>query len=75
MTVHPPEPVGGATPSSSRHARWAIAVGALIILLVGLVLLYLLLQATNNTALYERNYATLFTLNVAVATMLLCGIL
>ena len=59
---------------SSRHLRWAVAVGATIIVVVGLILLYLLLQATNNRDLYERNYGTLFTINVAVASLLLCGI-
>ncbi|QDL56237.1 sensor histidine kinase [Rhodoferax aquaticus] len=42
--------------------------------LIGLVLLFLLTQATNNRELYERNYAWLFTINVAVAAMLLCGV-
>ena len=38
---------------------------------IGLVLLFLLTQATNNRQLYERNYARLFTLNVVVAALLL----
>ena len=38
---------------------------------IGLVLLFLLTQATNNRDLYERNYARLFTLNVVVASLLL----
>jgi nitrogen fixation/metabolism regulation signal transduction histidine kinase len=42
--------------------------------LVGLVLLFLLTQATNNRELYERNYARLFVLNVVVAASLLVAI-
>ncbi|OGA98969.1 MAG: PAS domain-containing sensor histidine kinase [Burkholderiales bacterium RIFCSPHIGHO2_12_FULL_61_11] len=38
---------------------------------LGLVLLFLLTQATGNRELYERNYALLFGLNVAVAGLLL----
>lgn len=41
---------------------------------IGLVLLYLLTQATTNRAMYEQNYARLFTLNVVVAASLLLGI-
>ncbi|MEI6804219.1 MAG: ATP-binding protein [Burkholderiales bacterium] len=69
-----PEVVAPAARFSSRHLRWAIAVGAVVMVLVGLILLYLLLEATNNRDLYERNYATLFTINVAVAALLFCGI-
>ena len=59
---------------SSRRVRRAVALGALSMVLMGLVLLYMLLQATNNRDLYERNYATLFYINVAVAALLLLGI-
>jgi len=38
------------------------------------VLLYMLMQATNNRDLYERNYALLFSINVAVASLLLLAI-
>ncbi|WP_096696664.1 ATP-binding protein [Polaromonas sp. AER18D-145] len=38
---------------------------------LGLVLLFLLTQATGNRELYERNYVLLFGLNVAVAALLL----
>jgi nitrogen fixation/metabolism regulation signal transduction histidine kinase len=41
---------------------------------IGMVLLYMLMQATNNRELYEVNYARLFTINVAVAAMLLGAI-
>jgi nitrogen fixation/metabolism regulation signal transduction histidine kinase len=38
---------------------------------IGIVLLFLLAQATNNRELYERNYGRLFILNVVVAGVLL----
>ncbi len=54
----------------ARARRWAVGVGAAFITAIGLVLMFLLAQATNNRALYERNYARLFGLNVVVATLL-----
>ena len=60
--------------SSSRALRWMIASGALTMVVIGLVLLYLLMQATNNREMYERNYARLFTINVVVACLLLASI-
>ena len=59
----------------SRALRWTIGVGVAAVSGVGLVLLFLLTQATNNRELYERNYARLFTLNVVVATVLLLVII
>lgn len=56
---------------SSRAVRWAIGVGAAVMSGIGLVLLFLLTLATNNRALYERNYAWLFGVNVLVAVLLL----
>ena len=38
---------------------------------IGLVLLFLLTQATTNRDMYERNYARLFGLNMVVASFLL----
>ncbi|WP_088959144.1 ATP-binding protein [Variovorax sp. HW608] len=38
---------------------------------IGLVLMFLLAQATNNRAFYERNYARLFGINVVVAVVLI----
>lgn len=60
---------------SSRALRHAVAAGAAIMVLIGLILLFLLTQATNNRELYERNYAWLFTINVAVASLLLGAVL
>jgi nitrogen fixation/metabolism regulation signal transduction histidine kinase len=55
----------------SRALRWTIGVGIAIIVAIGLVLLFLLTQATDNREMYERNYARLFAINVVVAAMLL----
>ena len=64
-----------ATPTPySRALRRAVALGAVIMVVIGLVLLYMLMQATNNRELYEQNYARLFTINVAVASLLLAAI-
>ncbi|RZL89822.1 MAG: HAMP domain-containing protein [Variovorax sp.] len=50
--------------------RWAIGVVAALVTAIGLVLMFLLAQATNNRAFYEQNYARLFALNVVVAVLL-----
>ncbi len=55
--------------------RWTVALGAIAMVIIGLVLLYLLTQATNNRELNEKNYAHLFTFNLAVAGTLLVAIL
>jgi nitrogen fixation/metabolism regulation signal transduction histidine kinase len=54
-----------------RTLRWLIGLGLTAMVAVGLVLLFLLTQATTNRDLYERNYARLFVLNVVVACLLL----
>lgn len=59
---------------SSRAMRWTVALGAVTMLVIGLVLLYLLMQATNNRELSEQSYALLFKINVAVAGILLAAI-
>ena len=56
---------------SSPAFRWAIGVGVGAIVALGLVLLFLLTQATDNRDLYERNYARLLVLNIVVAALLL----
>ncbi len=43
-------------------------------MVIGLVLLYLLTQATNNREINEQNYARLFTVNVVVASALFAAI-
>lgn len=59
----------------SRALRWTMATGLAAMVAVGLVLLFLLTQATTNREMYERNYARLFVLNVVVAGLLLAVIL
>ena len=56
---------------SSPALRWTVGVGAGMVLALSLVLLFLLTQATGNRELYERNYARLLVLNIAVAVLLL----
>jgi len=58
----------------SKALRWTLAILVAIVVAIGLVLLFLLTQATDNRAMYERNYARLFTLNVVVAVVLLAVI-
>ena len=55
--------------------RLTVALGAVAMVVIGLVLLYLLMQATNNQELSEQNYALLFKINMAVASVLLVAIL
>jgi nitrogen fixation/metabolism regulation signal transduction histidine kinase len=55
---------------STRAFRWAVGVGAAVIVAIGIVLFFLLAQATNNRELYERNYGRLFVINMIVAAML-----
>ncbi len=66
-----PPHASGALRQQSRALRWTVGVGLAAMTAIGLVLLFLLTQATNNRELYERNYARLFTLNVVVAGLLL----
>ncbi len=67
-------PIAAPPRGSSRNMRLAISLGAALMVLIGLVLLYMLTQATNNREMYEQNYARLFTVNVVVAGGLLLGI-
>ena len=60
-----------ASIKSSPAFRWTVGVGAGAVLALSLVLLFLLTQATGNRELYERNYARLLVLNIAVALLLL----
>ncbi|MDO9406220.1 MAG: ATP-binding protein [Polaromonas sp.] len=56
---------------SSPAFRWTVGVGAGAMVALGLVLMFLLTQATGNRELYERNYARLLVLNIVVAVLLL----
>ena len=58
-----------------RKLRKATAGGiGVIALAVGLVMLFLLTQATGSGDFYERNYERLFTLNVVIASVLALAI-
>ncbi|SFU99199.1 multi-sensor signal transduction histidine kinase [Polaromonas sp. YR568] len=63
--------VSGGSLKSSKAFRWTVGVGIGTIVALGLVLMFLLTQATGNRELYERNYTLLLILNVAVAGLLL----
>jgi nitrogen fixation/metabolism regulation signal transduction histidine kinase len=56
---------------SSSAFRWGVGVAGSVIVAIGIVLLFLLTQATNNRELYERNYGRLFAINMVVAGVLL----
>ena len=56
---------------SGFQLRWLLVISAAVVLALGLVLLFLLTQATDNRELYERNYRQLFGLNVVVASLLM----
>ena len=60
---------------STRAFRWAVGVAVAVIVAIGIVLMFLLTQATNNRELYERNYNLLLIVNIVVAGVLLLVIL
>ncbi len=64
-------PAGRFSVRHSRTLRWTVGAGLAVTVAVGLVLLFLLTQATTNRDMYERNYGRLFVLNVVVAILLL----
>ncbi|HZV92924.1 MAG TPA: ATP-binding protein [Caldimonas sp.] len=51
-------------------SRWAWIASTVAALAAGLVLAFLLSNATNDPSLYERHYVWLFWLNVALASVL-----
>ena len=67
-------PTSSTAQRKSRALRWTIGFGLTAMVAVGLVLLFLLTQATSNRDLYERNYKVLFAVNVVVASLLLLAI-
>ena len=71
MTAALDAPDQAAVLKRSRAFRWAMGVGMSVAAAIGLVLIFLLTLATGNRELYERNYALLFGLNVALAALLL----
>ena len=75
MTSTGGTPLGRDPARKSRAVRWAIMVGVASMLSMGLVLMFMLTQATNNRALYEENYARLFAVNMVVAVLLFAVLL
>ena len=69
-TDSPGRPRASPAARRARAMRWAIGAIAALVTAVGLVLMFLLAQATNNRDFYERNYARLFGINVVVAAIL-----
>ncbi len=65
------ELMGRFSLKNSRTLRWTVGTGLATMVAVGLVLLFLLTQATTNRDMYERNYARLFNLNMVVASLLM----
>ena len=59
----------------SRRSRWILWIAMAVLGGLGLVLVFLLAQATNNRVLYEQHYARLFGVNVVVAAGLALVIL
>lgn len=55
----------------TKASRWATLISLVAATGTGLVLAFLLAVATNNRIFYERNFAWLFWVNVAVAVLLL----
>ena len=53
---------------------WLMGLGLSLMLGLGLVLFFLLMQATNNQAMYEDYYGSLFVLNIVVASLLVLAI-
>ncbi len=70
MTFDPKAVYALKSHRGSPAIRWTLAAGAVVMVVIGLVLLYLLIEATNNRDLDERNYARLFKVNVVVAAVL-----
>ncbi len=74
-SISPKDVAPKALLQNARAVRWAIGVGAAVVVAIGIVLLFLLAQATNNRELYEQNYGRLFVINMVVAGVLLAVIL
>ena len=64
----------GFKPGSRALSRF-IAAGSVAMLLVGLVLLYLLAEASSNRAQFEQNFGRLFIANVVVAVAISLAVL
>ena len=69
------EGLGAPLNQASKTLRWTLGIGGAVMASIGLVLLFLLTQATDNREMYERNYERLFAVNVVVAVSLLLVII
>ncbi|QTD45006.1 sensor histidine kinase [Ottowia testudinis] len=70
MSGGEPDLDAGQGAPRKRRSRWALWVAIALLVGIGLLLVFLLAQATNNRLLYERYYTRLFAINVAVAGVL-----
>lgn len=61
---------GGADRQPRRY-NWLVGLSATLMVAIGLILMFLLAQATNNRLLYERYYSGLFLINGLVAALLI----
>ena len=68
MTASAPLQVDPPVPERRRAlARWSLRVAVGLMVVAGLALVFLLVQATNNRLLYERYYARLLWANMVAA--------
>ncbi len=71
MTASAPLQVDPPPPERRRAlARWSLRVAVGLMVVAGLALVFLLVQATNNRLLYERYYARLLWANMVAAGVL-----
>ncbi|HMN22637.1 MAG TPA: ATP-binding protein [Ottowia sp.] len=75
MTARQSTPGELRPPGQGAVARWSLrlAIGAMVV--TGLILIFLLVQATNNRLLYERYYTRLLWVNMLAAGVLALVIL
>ena len=66
----PADAAGEPDSARRRLRRWSLLLAISLLVGIGLILIFLLVQATNNRLLYERYYARLFVVNVVVAAVL-----
>jgi len=66
--------ISNRSASAPNKLGWLMGLGLSLMLGLGLVLFFLLMQATNNQAMYEDYYGSLFVLNIVVASMLALAI-
>jgi nitrogen fixation/metabolism regulation signal transduction histidine kinase len=56
---------------AQKALKWLTGVGLIGVIAITVVLLLLLTQVTGNQSLYERNYETLFAINLLLASVLM----